>query len=432
MKNLVRILNLTFILLLAPKADAQITIERCHTAAERNYPLARRYELVQRSLQYTLENAARSWWPGLQLSAKAQIQSDVTQLPLDPSRLAPLGIDLPTLPKDQYQVNISLAQPLYDGGAVRAGKKVARARAEVDAGEVRTGLYALRGRVNQLYFGILLTQEQLRINAAHQDNLRANLRRVSSLIRGGLAHEADLDALRVELVKAEQTAAGYRSTRSAYLSMLALLAGIDIPAGTTFRLPAESEAPAGTPLLPALGEQRPEVALYDARIRHIDARQAQIRADLRPRLSLFLQGGYGRPVLNMLDDRFSAYGIAGLNLSWNISSLYTYKRRSALLQNQAEDMRIAREAFLYNTRIDATEHCAEVALYDSLLTRDKEVIRLSARISRSAEAKVAGGTASTTDLVIQLGNEQQARLGEALHRLQRLLAIYQYRTIVNQ
>lgn len=68
------------------------------------------------------------------------------------------------MPKDQYQVMLEVSQNIWDGGDIRSKKQLTRATSEIDRGKQEVDMYALNDRVNQLYFGILLLDEQLRQN----------------------------------------------------------------------------------------------------------------------------------------------------------------------------------------------------------------------------------------------------------------------------
>ena len=64
-------------------AQRTVTLEECYGAAEKNYPLVRQYELIEKSKDYTLSNASKAYLPQVTFSAKASWQSDVTKFSLD-------------------------------------------------------------------------------------------------------------------------------------------------------------------------------------------------------------------------------------------------------------------------------------------------------------------------------------------------------------
>lgn len=70
---------------------------------------------------------------------------------------------------------------------------------------------------------------------------------------------------------------------------------------------------------------RPELRALDAKSEWIETQNKQVTAGLMPRIGAFVQGGYGRPGLNMLEDSFEPYYVAGVRLSWNLGKLYTLK-----------------------------------------------------------------------------------------------------------
>lgn len=405
--------------------QAQTDLDACYAAAEAYAPVARRYGLAEQAKAYSLENAARGWWPQLQFEASAQVQSDVTKLPIDISRLGLTGIDIPKMDKDRYAATLSLQQALYDGGRIRSKKALAQADAEVAQHETAAALYALHEQVNQLYFGLLLTHEQLRLNELLQHSLNLNLAQAHSLERAGLEHEADLAVVRVELLQAEQTAVTYRATAKAYAGMLARLTGLPLEkVSKPIRpaLPAVSIASAGSPVV-----HRPEAALYEARLRRIDTARNQLSASWRPNLSFFAQGGYGRPGLNMLKDDFTFYGLAGIRLTWNISQLYTRKSDMALLNNQADQIRTSQSDFNYRTGVEEADRMADLSRYTDLLAHDDEIITLREQIRKASEARFASGTMTATDLMVDINSEQQARLDRVLHEMQQLLSAYNLR-----
>ena len=205
---------------------AQLTIEECYAKARDNYPEVKQYGLIAKAEAYNISNAAKGYLPQLALSVQATYQSDVTKLPFDEGLLAPLGIDIPTLGKDQYKVTLDMSQAIWDGGGTRARKKAIRAGAEAERRQADVSLYALRARVNQLFFGILLIEAQIEQSQLLQGELQRNCNRVKAYIDGGVANAADLDALSVELLRARQDEAQLIHSRRAYAAMLSQLTGI--------------------------------------------------------------------------------------------------------------------------------------------------------------------------------------------------------------
>ena len=135
------------------------TIEQCYDLVRQNYPLVRRYELLDLTEEYTLKNAYMNYFPQISLQGSASWQTDVLEFPFD---LSPYGIEMPTFSKDQYAAVIELSQVLWDGGMIAANRANIRAKADVDMAQQEINMYSLREKVNELYFGILYLDQQIR------------------------------------------------------------------------------------------------------------------------------------------------------------------------------------------------------------------------------------------------------------------------------
>ena len=185
---------LFFTLLFSMQIFAQLSIEECYEKARANYPLIKQYGLIEQARDYNLSNAAKSLLPQIQLSAKASYQSEVTKIPIDFSQASiPQLADMkiPELSRDQYGATIDITQTLWDGGVTEAKRKIIEANANAEKADLEVNLYAVKERVNQLFFGILMCDAMLEQNQLFQDELHRNFEKISSLMKGGLANQAD-------------------------------------------------------------------------------------------------------------------------------------------------------------------------------------------------------------------------------------------------
>ena len=403
---------------------SQLSIEDCYRKAQANYPLILQYDLIEKTKEYNLKNAASSYLPQITFSAQATYQSDVTEIPFDFEQIGLHGMEIPSVSKDQYKVAIDINQAIWDGGNVSSQKRLLRTQAEVEKKDLDVNIYAINERINQIYFGILLADAQLKQNRLLQDELQRNCDKVSSYINNGIANQSDLDALNVDLLKAKQNEIQLAHTRRAYVDMLARFIGEDIAPDTKFAKP-EATRPAVT------GNNRPELELFDARIRNLQAQDNRITAGMMPRLGLFVTGGYGKPGLDMFEDKFKAYYMAGLKLSWNIGTLYTTRNDRRKIEAGIRSVEAQRETFIFNTDLDITQRNAAIDRYEEQLKYDDEIISLRNAVKRASEAKMANGTLSGTDLTRDINAEQSAIQDKILHEIELLMAIYNLKYATN-
>ena len=287
-------------------------------------------------------------------------------------------------------------------------------------------MYALNGRVNDLYFGILMLDEQLAQNALLQDELGRNFRQITAYVDNGIANQADLDAVKVEQLNTRQKRVELTSSRMAYLKMLSLLMGEVLSTETVLEKPVPQNE------LSAVSEiRRPELSWFDAQGAGLQVQEKALNVRHLPHFGLFVQGAYGNPGLNMLKNEFSPYYIAGIRLSWNFGSLYTLKNDRRVIENKRQQLDSNRDVFLFNTRLEMTQQDQSVRSLEKQMQDDDEIIRLRTNIRRAAEAKVANGTLTVTEMLRELTNESLARQAKAMHEIQRLMGIYQLKYTTN-
>lgn len=400
--------------------QASLSLTECYALARANYPLIKRMDLIDRSESYSLDNAAKAWLPQVNVSAQASYQSDVTKLPFDQEKISALipGFEIPVLDKDQYRAVAEVNQMIWDGGGTRATKAVVRAEAEVNKSQLENDLYLLNDRVNQLYFGCLLQDELLEQNRLLLADLEVNLARVEAMERNGVANRSDWESLRVAQLEARQQRVGIEASRVAFRRMLAELIGLS---ADSLRL----ETPADPGLL-SMTVARPELRYFEALENLSQTRERQLTAGWMPRVGAFVQGGYGRPGLDMLDVDFAAYYVAGIRLTWNLGKLYTLANDRRKLATERREIEARRETFLLNTRLDLLNRQEEIRRLSEQLCDDEEIIELRTSVKEAAEAKLQNGVISVADLIREINAVDQARQAEAIRRLRRLMAIYDY------
>lgn len=430
-KNLKKWFILAVILLGIPTLSIRaqmLTLEECHGQAQAYYPLIKRYGLIEKTKRYNISNANKGYLPQLSLSAKASYQSEVTEIPVDIP-----GIDIWGMRKDQYQAMLQLDQTVWDGGNIHAQKEVTRAGSEVDRQRLEVDMYAINERVNQLFFGILLLEEQLNQNRAMQEELQRNYDNVKAYVKNGIANQADLDAVKVEQLNNTQQRYTLEALHRAYCEMLQIMINRRTPiTGNVLKKPdADTLLYIGKTYTPEL-IQRPELYLYAAQNYQLEARRKLLIAKNLPKLGVFVQGAYGNPGLNMLKDEFSAYYMAGVHLSWSFGNLYTRRNESRQITLSQQDVNVQKETFLFNTHLEVTQSTNEIKKLAELMKNDNEIITLRNNIKKSAQAKVANGTLTVTEMLREVTAENLAKQDKILHEIQLLSAIYELKNTTNQ
>ena len=413
-----KLLLLSVLAVLFPAVRAQ-SLEECRQAAEHNYPIIRQYDLIARTTELTVRNIQKAWFPQISVTAQGSYQNKVTAWPENLQVLfAQMGIQLQGLSRDQYKVGIDVRQTLFDGGAIGSRREIARGEGAVQAAQTEVDLYKIGQRVHEMYFGLLLLDEQLRLNADVNALLRSNEAQLAAMLKSGTASAGDFENVKAERLSAEQQQTELLSQRQTLQRLLSLFCGIPVD---SIRRPA-------VPNLPSGENKRPELRLFDRRLQLTDAQEKAVDAQLLPQLGLFAQGYYGNPGLNLFEDmmkrRWSWNGIAGLKLTWNLSALYTHRNEKLKLRVQRELIENARQQFLFNNQLDETQQSENVRRFRAIAQRDGEIIALRTAVRKAAESKLAHGIIDVNGLLREINKENAAKTQQAIHEIDMLKAMY--------
>ena len=404
------------------------TLEECQQAAERNYPLIQQYGLIEKTIDLTVANIQKGWLPQVSASAQATLQSDVTAFPDQMQKMyQTMGIDMEGLKKDQYRVGIDVQQMIFDGGAIKSQKNIAREQGKVQAAQNEVNLYNVRKRVNEMYFGLLLIDEQIQLNKDLQGLLEQNEKKLSSMVKGGTAAESDYQNVKAERLNVVQQMTSLQAQRQALARMLSAFCGIEVKQAVKPGMAATMLQQTG---------QRPELKAIDAQLRLADAQEKALDAALMPKLGVFAQGFYGYPGYNMFEDmmsrRFSLNGMIGARLTWNIGALYTRKNDKAKLNTQRSMFNVQRETFLFNNNLEQIQQNENIERYKKLMADDEEIISLRSSIRKAAESKLSHGIIDVNDLVKEINNENAAMVHGRVHEIEMLKEIYDLKYTTNQ
>lgn len=473
-----------------------LTLAEAQRRARENYPLIRRYGLLEQTKGYNLANIARGWLPQVSATAQATVQSGVPELP-DALRgmMQQMGNEVRGLGKGQYRMGIDVSQTLYDGGSIAARRHTAEAQADVDVAATGVDIHALRSRVCEVYFGILLLDGQLRLNAEAQALLLASEQRLQTLAGGGMALPADVATLRAERLQAIQRQKVLETQRHTLKTLLTAYTGCEVDsvecppclrvdgggfceslendggnkriynnhiinnsynkdnlgvgsdesvksvadfgksAADSCRCVGESGKGATNLAVPgSCGSANHR--LFDARAAMVLARERELRSTLMPRLGIFAQAYYGYSGMDMFADMMrrqpSLNAMAGLRLTWNIGGLYTYRNHRARLAAERQQIEVARATFDFNRGLRERVQGGTVEQWQAMLREDGEIVSLRREVRLATEARLANGAATAADLVRDIAAENQARIDRAVHELEMRKAEYELQNIMEE
>ena len=424
--NMKKIMISLALIILSSGSWAQ-TLEECQQAAEKNYPLIKQYGLIAKTTQLTVKNIQKGWLPQVTASAQATYQSAVTAWPESMQSIyQQMGLNMKGLRKDQYKISVDLQQTIYDGGAISSQRNIAQQEGKVQEAQTETNLYQVRRRVNEMYFSLLLLNEQIQLNEDVKILLLSSEKKISAMVKGGTATTSDLDNVRAERLSVEQQNENLKQQKQMLQRMLSVFCGLEVN---------NTQKPAPVQIASSVNH-RPEMRLYNSQLELTEAKEKALETQLRPKLGLFAQGFYGYPGLNMFEDmmnrKWSLNGIVGIKLSWNVSAFYTHKNDKARLSAQREMIENAREVFLFNNKLEEIQQNENINRYQTMIKSDDEIIVLRTNVRKAAESKLTHGIIDVISLLREINNENAAKTQQSIHEIDMLKEMYNLKYTNNE
>ena len=418
MKTLKYLILPAFLLHLSLNAQESVTLKETQQLAKEHYPLIKRNGLIEKTKAYTLENIAKEWLPQINVVGQATYQNEVTQLPfaLPNSSVEPLS-------KDQYKVYADIQQTVYDGGLISNQKKLAKIQSETEIQKNEIELDKLEERINQIYFGILQSQEQLKQTEITKNDIENGLKKASAQLEYGTIFRSQVDVLKAQLIGLEQRQIEVQSLRKNLIETLSLFTKKDFSENTVFETPEK--------LLLTGENNRAELKLFTLQQQMLETQKSLVESKNLPKIGAFSQSGLGKPGFNMLRNEFDVFYISGLRLQIPISGYYTKKNDLVLLNTQQQDLEIQKENFLFNQNFSTIRNSEELEKLQKLIQKDEELIVLRQSIKKASLAQLENGVINTSDYLREVNAEEQARIQKMTHEIQFLFTQYNQKAQLN-
>jgi outer membrane protein TolC len=399
-----------------------IDIQTCYRLAEENYPVKDQKELYKEITSLELDNLTSRYFPQVNLVGQATYQSDVTKIDME-IPIPNLDIEFPEIDKDQYRIGITVDQMIWDGGIISNQKKLTELSGANNILNSEVELYQLRKRVNDIYFGVLKMQENIKILETAIEIMNAKYDQISIAVDNGMALQSNADILKAEILITEQNLDKLKDSRDIAIKSLSTLINKELTN-------AVLEAPEIDAQL-SESQKRPEYQIFNTSKKQ--AKQLKELADSKylPKFFAFGQAMYGKPGLNMFDPDFQAFYIVGIKASWNFWDWGSTSREKQIADIQTEIINTKENTFTKNLNIASVALFNEIAKYQKLLERDREIIILRENIVKTSSSQLDNGVITSTEYIAELNALIKARISYQLHLIELSEAKVNYLTHIN-
>lgn len=422
-------LLLALSLFVCVQMSAQVTLEECIALAEENYPIISKYDLLEHTKEVNLSNINKGWLPQINLYGQGTVQNDTSSLPESLTNIInQTGTNIAGLNEWQYRIGADISQNIWDGGTSKVHRKIELAEDAERQAAIDVQLYAVRERVEDLYFGILLMDAQIEQVKNMQLLLQSNLDKLRIMQSNGTAMQSDVDMVEAEYLGTVQQLTQAESASQSYRNVLGLFMGKSI-VGQKLVKP---EAFIPQDMMPS----RPELKYFEKQLQTNEARNASITANMMPKIGLFAQLYYGYTGFdyfeNMMNRNPSFNILAGVKLSWNIGALYNKKNDRMKLKLSSDNINVERDIFLFNINLQSRSQLDHIDELKAVIKNNDRIVELRTNVRKAAESQLDNGVIDATALLTKLTDEKQARLTAAYHEIQLLQSIYELKYTLNK
>lgn len=423
-----------FLLLLLIAAHAishaqPLTIEHCVKVAQENYPAIKKAGLLEKTLDLDLNDINRGWLPRISVYGQGTIQNVVPSFPSALSGvLEQMGQEIDGLGKWQYKIGVDVSQTIWDGGTSKAQRQMSRAKEAVQQSSVDVELYAVRQKVESLFFAILLTEEQIAQNRQTLSLLGKNLDKINVMLRNGTAMQSDADMMEAQMLTLKQGITQAESAVKGYRQLLSLYTG-ENTSDKVLSMP--------TATLPnSQVSARPELQFFDTQMESARAALRLSDTSTMPKVGLFAQAYYGYPgfdYFKSIISRDMSFNIlAGIKMSWNIDAFYTKRNTSDKTALNLAQIKADQETFLFNSQLQSESQTAAIEGLRKVMTDDTRIVELRSNVRKAAESQLNNGIIDMTTLLSKITDENLAQLTAKFHEIQYLQEIYKLKYTLNQ
>lgn len=384
-----------------------IELNQCWKQLVETHVLSSNSRIIGNIEQHKITQTRHQWHPQLVLTGQAIYQSDAISLNLmlpDPTT-QPVTFTRRNVesPRDQYKLYLDIQQPIYLGGTKKYAMQNVVTASRIDQYRNAIDLRKLIEQVNNLYFQIMLTRKKQELGLLILSTLKEKEKSILSAVRNGILQESDIDAIRVEILRTNQSINEYGYLLEGLYANLYDLTGIQAKNSTQFLPPAIE-------IFDSFPGEKLEDLSYREQQTMLDNTSMLTSARRRPTVVAFMQAGYGRPALNMLSHNFEPYYLIGITLRWTIFDWNSSRNEQQQIMLQKQMVEHQQATFMQTIRMASRLSLSRIEQLRESLRTDSAIVDLRSNITRRSASRLERGMITATDYISDLNAEHQARI----------------------
>ncbi|MBN2890950.1 MAG: TolC family protein [Bacteroidales bacterium] len=416
MKKTISILLLLGSITLSAQTET-ITLWQCISAGIENFQVQQNQEYNSQSVDLQKQSLKTNFYPVIKLNGQATYQSTAIEINL------PIpGIEMPSVPLDQYKAYLEINQMIYDGGLTKSYSNLLSLSNTENISKSSIQEIEIGNNIAKIFFLALLLDKQEEIINNQLKTLNEQLKIVDISVKNNILTPVNRDILQSEILKVEQKFDETKILKSSTIKVLEQFTGQTYNSDVDFLFPDLSINQTDTSI-------SPRIELFDIQSQKLEIMDNQISATRRPQVYAFAQGGYGRPGLNMLSDEFSPYFIAGVSFSWRIYDWNNANRNRQINAIKTNQINIEKDNTQIGITVQKENILAQINSLEQSIDKDKQIIILQENILKTYNSQLKNGIITSSEYVIEVNKLSQAQLTLELHKIQVEQLKYEYNNV---
>jgi outer membrane protein len=359
-----------------------------------------------RKVEAELTETKSAWWPSVDVNGSYLYFSEKNSI-----KFSLLGREIDTTigTNDRAEIGLDLSYPLFTGFSRYYADHIKQQSVASKKAQLEGVINRITLTLGVLYLQWDISYKQADLRRALVEQLETYTRQVTAMREAGTAlqskqleAQARLQLARVDLAAAEDQS---DSLRRELMSFILCKNNEIVPdsSGTAFdTLPIPEQA--------VIDTLRPELVMLARLGDQIDLARRQLKFRHFPTIVGVIGGRYGKPGLAMGSDEYSGYGLAGLQLKWNLFDGLKVRSQYTQLDCQLELVDIERTRqieTLERTFAIAREQINNAA---NRLVATEESREAARALAEDLKNTLAAGMVTTADYLNALVNLAQAEL----------------------
>jgi outer membrane protein len=300
---------------------------------------------------------------------------------------------------DNFQSQITLDQPVFDAGRTRRAVESARLGHSLGAEQERGAQMELIAGIARAYWGEVLAAENLKAAGESYKSAQADLQRAESVHAEGMATDADVLSIRVQLAAVDERRIKARADLD--VACAALNDALGLPLDTPHII-AGTLTPAQIPNIPyATWEQQAVAARPEARAARIATDLSEIQGQ-DARSALLPQVGI-HTALEADRQTFATRGgsnwLVGVSLRWNVFNGGSDKQRIAESNYRLDQARADARRADSGIRLQVRSAWANLQAAAQRIQAAKAASAQAEESLRITQNRYRAGMATVTDLL---------------------------------